>query len=93
MRLLLAAAALFIATPAVAVEDGTITFEEVRERALVCLGLLSENQEVANELAERASVYYNLDTQRKIKDFYLQCHMFMLGYENGERNALNRRTT
>ena len=93
MRLLLAATALFLATPAVAVEDDTITFEEVHERALVCIGLLSENQEEAQELADLVTVHYNLDTQRKIKDFYLQCHMFMLGYENGERNALNRRTT
>lgn len=93
MRLLLAAVALTLATPATAVEDDTITFEEVRERALVCIGLLSENREEAQELANLATVHYNLDTQRKIKDFYLQCHMFMLGYENGEQAALNRRIT
>ncbi len=93
MRLILAVAALSLATPATAIEDDTITLEEVHERALVCIGLLSEDQEAATELAERAAVHYNLDTQRKIKDFYLQCHMFMLGYENGERHALNRRVT
>jgi hypothetical protein len=85
MKKLLLAAAALVCVPAalyaqqqliVPNDDQDITDTELAQRALVCASLATDELQ-SNEVITA----YKLDTNRKVRDFALQCRMMMYGYE------------
>lgn len=85
MKKLLLAAAALVCVPAalyaqqqliVPNDDQDITDTELAQRAVVCANLATDR--ITSSAVIEA---YRLDTNRKVRDFALQCRMMMYGYE------------